>query len=65
MTSTRWRLVRSPWFSECRQLAWKGRVAEEGIVFKGTSDPILNYAIGKCGDTEDVGRGRAVLLVLG
>jgi hypothetical protein len=51
--------------SGCRQLAWKGRVAEEVIVFKGTSDPVLDYAIGKCGDTEDVGRGRAVLLVLG
>jgi hypothetical protein len=56
----------SPWFSGCRQLAWKGWVAGEVIVFKGTSDPALGHAIGKSGDTEgDVGGGGTVLVLGG
>jgi hypothetical protein len=46
------------------QLAWKGWVVEEVILLKGTSDPVLDHAISISGDTEDVGRGGTVLLVL-
>jgi hypothetical protein len=38
-------------------------IAGEVIVFKGTSDPALGYAIGKSGDTEsDIGGGGSVLV---
>jgi hypothetical protein len=53
----------SPWFSGCRQLAWKAGIAGEVMVFKGTSDPVLGHATGKSGDAEsDIGGGGTVLV---